>query len=178
VGTNVLLPGIKLLSKFAGVYPVACRYVPRDAWYTTLLMSTGLTFGTIASLYGIIDQTQFSVLVTIVVLSAILPTIVAAAGSRRRRPPADDSCGGDVPGTARICVLRGLGERRHPGNERVRGEVAMGGLRLDRFLRGDFAGHSLLLREAPARTSCYFALYAMTSPAAKSGGVGRRSPGF
>jgi Kef-type K+ transport system membrane component KefB len=46
-----------------------------------LLMSTGLTFGTIASLYGlnagIIDQTQFSVLVTVVVLTAILPTIVA-----------------------------------------------------------------------------------------------------
>jgi len=44
-------------------------------------MSTGLTFGTISSLYGlnarIIDQTQFSVLVTVVVLTAILPTIVA-----------------------------------------------------------------------------------------------------
>ena len=44
-------------------------------------MSTGLTFGTISSLYGlnagIIDQTQFSVLVIVVVLTAILPTIVA-----------------------------------------------------------------------------------------------------
>jgi hypothetical protein len=64
-----------------GVYPIARRYIPLDATYTTLLMSTGLTFGTISSLYGlnagIIDQTQFSVLVTVVVLTAILPTIVA-----------------------------------------------------------------------------------------------------
>jgi hypothetical protein len=55
--------------------------VPRDAWYTKLLMCTGLTFGTISSLYelnaGIIDQTQFPVLVTVLVLTAILPTIVA-----------------------------------------------------------------------------------------------------
>jgi Kef-type K+ transport system membrane component KefB len=51
------------------------------ATYTTLLMSTGLTFGTISALYGlnagIIDQLQFSVLVTAVILSAILPTFVA-----------------------------------------------------------------------------------------------------
>ncbi len=83
----------------AGVYPVARRYVPRDAWYATLLMSTGLTFGTIPSLYGlnagIIDQAQFSVLVTVVVLTAILPTILAqrwftppeAIGARGRGGP-------------------------------------------------------------------------------------------
>ena len=69
------------MPKIAGVHPVARRYVPRDAWYATLLMSTGLTFGTIPSLYGlnvgIIDQAQFSVLVTVVVLTAILPTILA-----------------------------------------------------------------------------------------------------
>jgi hypothetical protein len=44
-------------------------------------MSTGLTFGTITSLYGlqagIIDRTQFSLLVTVVVLSAIIPTTIA-----------------------------------------------------------------------------------------------------
>jgi hypothetical protein len=43
--------------------------------------SVVLTFGTISSLYGlnagIIDQTQFSVLVTVVVLTAVLPTIMA-----------------------------------------------------------------------------------------------------
>lgn len=51
------------------------------AWYTTLLMSTGLTFGTISSLYGlnagIIDRDQFSVLVTTVVATAIIPTLIA-----------------------------------------------------------------------------------------------------
>jgi hypothetical protein len=44
-------------------------------------MSTGLTFGTISALYGlnahIIDRTQFSILVTIVVVSAIVPTVIA-----------------------------------------------------------------------------------------------------
>jgi hypothetical protein len=44
-------------------------------------MSTGLTFGTISSLYGltahIITRTQFSLLVTVVVLSAIVPTAIA-----------------------------------------------------------------------------------------------------
>jgi hypothetical protein len=49
--------------------------------FTTLLMSTGLTFGTISALYGlnaqIINRTQFSLLITVVVLSAILPTAIA-----------------------------------------------------------------------------------------------------
>ncbi|HSO02641.1 MAG TPA: hypothetical protein VLS46_08955, partial [Gaiellaceae bacterium] len=46
-----------------------------------LLMSTGPNFGTISSLYGlkarIIDETQFSLLVTVVVLSAVVPTAIA-----------------------------------------------------------------------------------------------------
>jgi hypothetical protein len=49
--------------------------------FTTLLMSTGLTMGTISSMFGlssgIIDQGQFSVLVAAVVISAILPTFIA-----------------------------------------------------------------------------------------------------
>ncbi len=72
---------VKLVLKFAGVFPVAMRYVRPHATYTTLLMSTGLTFGTISSLYGlnagIIDKTQFSVLVTVVILSATVPTAIA-----------------------------------------------------------------------------------------------------
>jgi Kef-type K+ transport system membrane component KefB len=81
IGLVALLLGAKVVPKFLGVYPLARRYVPQDAIYTTLLMSTGLTFGTISSLYrlnaGIINRTQFSVLVTVVVLTAILPTLVA-----------------------------------------------------------------------------------------------------
>ncbi|HZP94945.1 MAG TPA: cation:proton antiporter [Candidatus Limnocylindria bacterium] len=72
---------VKIVLKFIGVFPVAMRYVRPHATYTTLLMSTGLTFGTISSLYGlnagIIDRTQFSVLVTVVILSAVVPTAIA-----------------------------------------------------------------------------------------------------
>ena len=71
----------KIGLKFAGVFPVALRYVRPHATYTTLLMSTGLTFGTISSLYGlnagIIDRTQFSVLVSVIILSAVVPTAIA-----------------------------------------------------------------------------------------------------
>jgi Kef-type K+ transport system membrane component KefB len=77
----LLLLAVKQVTKLAGVYPFARRYVPQDAAYTTLLMSTGLTFGTISSLYGlnagIIDRAQFSVLITAVILSAIVPTMIA-----------------------------------------------------------------------------------------------------
>lgn len=80
----ILLAG-KMATKFLGVYPVTKLYKspPREAMYTTLLMSTGLTFGTISSLYGlshgIIDQTEYSFLVAAVVGSAVVPTLIANA---------------------------------------------------------------------------------------------------
>ena len=85
VFSNLGLLGLLLLTKMAPkvgfIYPLARRAVPRHATFTTLLMSTGLTFGTISSLYGlnagIIDKTQFSLLITVVVLSAIVPTFIA-----------------------------------------------------------------------------------------------------
>jgi Kef-type K+ transport system membrane component KefB len=71
----------KMLPKIAFIYPLARRADRRHGTFTTLLMSTGLTFGTISSLYGlnagIIDQTQFSLLVSVVVLSAVVPTAIA-----------------------------------------------------------------------------------------------------
>jgi Kef-type K+ transport system membrane component KefB len=71
----------KMVPKFVGVYPLARRFTAPHAIFTTLLMSTGLTFGTISSLYGlnahIIDRTQFSLLIAVVVLSAIVPTAIA-----------------------------------------------------------------------------------------------------
>jgi glutathione-regulated potassium-efflux system ancillary protein KefC len=76
---------IKLLTKFAGVYPVTQVFgAPRkEAMYTTLLMSTGLTFGTISSLFGlshgIINQAQYSGLVAAVIGSAVVPTLIANA---------------------------------------------------------------------------------------------------
>jgi Kef-type K+ transport system membrane component KefB len=80
----VLLLG-KLATKFVGVYPVTKIFgtPQREAMYTTLLMSTGLTFGTISALFGlshnIIDQSQYSVVVAGVVASAVVPTLIANA---------------------------------------------------------------------------------------------------
>jgi len=74
---------IKIGTKFIGVYPLArvSKMRMREANYTTLLMATGLTFGTISALFGltnkIIDQSQYTVLVTVVILSAIIPTLIA-----------------------------------------------------------------------------------------------------
>jgi Kef-type K+ transport system membrane component KefB len=72
---------VKVATKFAGVLPAALRYVRPHAVFTTLLMSTGLTFGTISSLYGlnagIIDQQQFTILIGAVIGSAVIPTVIA-----------------------------------------------------------------------------------------------------
>ena len=81
LGVLALLFAAKMVPKFVGIYPLARRYTAPHAMFTTLLMSTGLTFGTITSLYGlnagIIDRTQFSLLIAVVVLSAIVPTAIA-----------------------------------------------------------------------------------------------------
>src|SRR5207253_9059953 len=81
IGILALLFAAKLVPKLVGVYPLARRFTAPHAVFTTLLMSTGLTFGTISALYGlnagIIDRTQFSLLITVVVLSAIVPTALA-----------------------------------------------------------------------------------------------------
>jgi Kef-type K+ transport system membrane component KefB len=81
LGILAVLFVAKMVPKFGGVYPLARRYTAPHATFTTLLMSTGLTFGTITSLYGlnagIIDRTKFSLLIAVVVLSAIVPTAIA-----------------------------------------------------------------------------------------------------
>ena len=80
-----LLFGAKVLTKTMTVYPVDAnpREDKRETAYTTLLMSTGLTFGTISSLFGlthhIIDQAQYSLLVAAVIGSAVIPTLIANA---------------------------------------------------------------------------------------------------
>lgn len=82
-GLIALLLVVKVGAKVIGVWPTARAFgLPtRDANYTTLLMSTGLTFGTIAALYGLtngyIDQATYTILVTVVILSAVIPTVVA-----------------------------------------------------------------------------------------------------
>jgi Kef-type K+ transport system membrane component KefB len=77
------LLGLKMVTKVVGVFPLArLHYMNvKEASYTTLLMATGLTFGTISSLYGlqngIIDQNQYTILVSVVILSAFVPTLIA-----------------------------------------------------------------------------------------------------
>jgi len=80
-GLFAILFCIKIVTKFVGVYFLAEKYIPHGSMYTTLLMSTGLTFGTIASVFGLtsgyIDQVQYSILVGVVVASAVIPTFIA-----------------------------------------------------------------------------------------------------
>src|SRR5271168_379339 len=76
---------VKIGTKIVGVYPVTKLFKApnKEAMYTTLLMSTGLTFGTISSLFGlshgIISQAQYSALVATVIASAVVPTVIANA---------------------------------------------------------------------------------------------------
>jgi Kef-type K+ transport system membrane component KefB len=79
----VTLLGGKVLSKIFGLYPVIglFRRDRNERWYYTLMMSTGLTFGTISSLFGlshgIVTQEQYSFLVAAVIASAVVPTVIA-----------------------------------------------------------------------------------------------------
>jgi Kef-type K+ transport system membrane component KefB len=74
---------VKVGAKFVGVWPTSLAFhVPfRERAYTTLLMATGLTFGSISALFGLnhhlINEAQYTELVTVVILSAVIPTIVA-----------------------------------------------------------------------------------------------------
>jgi Kef-type K+ transport system membrane component KefB len=83
IGALTVLFFAKVISKFVGLYPagVAFRFRTKVNLYNVMLMSTGLTFGTISALYGlehnIIDQNQYSLLVTVVILSALIPTYIA-----------------------------------------------------------------------------------------------------
>jgi len=83
--TVLILLLAKIVSKSAGIFPTTrvFKYPFREGMYTTLLMSTGLTFGTISALFGlthgIIDQDRYSYLVAAVVGSAVIPTLIANA---------------------------------------------------------------------------------------------------
>ena len=87
-----------MATKFIGILPLT-RYHEfdrREGMYTTLLMSTGLTFGTISALFGltnkIIDQTQYTILVTAVIGSAVVPTLIAQTWFQPEfKPIADES---------------------------------------------------------------------------------------
>lgn len=84
VALLILLSG-KMVTKIVGVYPVTklFKFRHKEGMYTTLLMSTGLTFGSISALFGlthgIIDQNQYSLLIAAVIASAVIPTLIANA---------------------------------------------------------------------------------------------------
>jgi len=77
--------GAKMVSKIVGLFPTvkAFKYQREEGLYYTLMMSTGLTFGTISALFGlshgVIDQAQYSHLVATVIASAVIPTMFANA---------------------------------------------------------------------------------------------------
>ena len=83
LGLIITFLGIKMATKFIGVLPLTVyhEFDSREGLYTTLLMSTGLTFGSIAALFGltnkIINQNQYTILVTAVIGSAVVPTLIA-----------------------------------------------------------------------------------------------------
>jgi Kef-type K+ transport system membrane component KefB len=82
-GLIALFLFLKMATKFVGILPITYyyRFGNREGMYTTLLMSTGLTFGSISALYGltnnIIDQRQYTILLIAVIASAVVPTVIA-----------------------------------------------------------------------------------------------------
>ena len=74
---------MKMATKFIGILPLTryFKFDPREGMYTTMMMSTGLTFGSISALFGltnhIIDASQYTVLLTAVIGSAVVPTLIA-----------------------------------------------------------------------------------------------------
>lgn len=93
---------VKVLAKIVGVLPLArwaFRYPNQSSGYLTLMMATGLTFGTISSLYGLthgyIDQSQYTTLVTVVILTAVVPTAIAQALFKPAEEPEEMEA--DVP---------------------------------------------------------------------------------
>lgn len=95
----LLLLGGKVVSKIFGLYPVVAKFRQErnERWFYTLLMSTGLTFGTISAIYGlsngIVSREQYSFLVATVIASAVVPTLVATLAFVPRhlmpQPPVD-----------------------------------------------------------------------------------------
>jgi len=107
----LLLLGAKMATKFVGVYPITRVFASprREGLYTTLLMSTGLTFGSISALFGlshgIVTQAQYSLLIAAVIGSAVVPTLIANAlflphhliGAAEAAPAAGPAASGSKP---------------------------------------------------------------------------------
>jgi glutathione-regulated potassium-efflux system ancillary protein KefC len=81
MGIILGLLGAKMLSKFIGTYYFNKKWIPEAPIFSTMLLSTGLTVGTITATLGrdlgFLDQTQFSIVIIAVILSAVVPTLIA-----------------------------------------------------------------------------------------------------
>jgi Kef-type K+ transport system membrane component KefB len=92
-----LFLGVKMATKFFGILPLTWhfKFEPREGMYTTLMMSTGLTFGSISALFGltnhIIDQAQYTILLTAVIGSAVVPTLIAQIWFHPRFEPLEEN---------------------------------------------------------------------------------------
>ncbi len=113
----------KVGAKIFGLRPVVGRFRRErdERWYYTLMMSTGLTFGTISALYGlshgIVTQNQYSYLVAVVIGTAVIPTLIASLAFVPRHllaaPQAEVAAAevrGPVPAAAAVgeAVMRAL----------------------------------------------------------------------
>jgi Kef-type K+ transport system membrane component KefB len=87
---------MKMATKFVGILPLTryFKFDKREGMYTTMMMSTGLTFGSISALFGltnnIIDQDQYTVLLTAVIGSAVVPTLIAQIWFQPRFEPLEE----------------------------------------------------------------------------------------
>jgi len=87
---------VKMVTKFVGILPLTryFKFDKREGMYTTLMMSTGLTFGSISALFGltnhIIDQQQYTILLTAVIGSAVVPTLIAQTWFRPHFEPLEE----------------------------------------------------------------------------------------
>lgn len=84
-GFIALLVVSKILFKVPALYSVISifRKDKKEKFFYSFIMTAGLTFGTIFSVFGyekgIIDSNQYSILTTSVILTAIIPTVIATA---------------------------------------------------------------------------------------------------
>lgn len=95
-GLIAVFLAMKMVTKFLGILPLTryFKFDKREGMYTTLMMSTGLTFGSISALFGltnhIIDQGQYTILLTAVIGSAVVPTMIAQIWFRPHFEPLEE----------------------------------------------------------------------------------------
>jgi len=105
-GLIVIFLAVKMVTKFVGILPLTriFRFERKEGMYTTLMMSTGLTFGSISALFGltnhIIDERQYTILLTAVIGSAVVPTLIAQRWFQPHFKPLATTSAGTAPVTA------------------------------------------------------------------------------